>query len=340
MISLRGAELLTEEHRGEHLDLLHFGYICIVNEKSEVIYSVGDPDAVVFYRSASKPLQAVPVLVRGLHKKYGLTDEETVIFSGSHIADAEHIRVMESIFNKVGFKEDDLIVKPCVPFSTKAEHERIIKGLPPRKFNHNCSGKHAALMLLQRELTGSVAGYELPDSPAELEVKRMIAYLAEYDDKDIKIGIDGCGVPVFALNMKNMAISIKNFSSPQFIKDEEIRNAIADYLPKINEHKYMMRGRDILCSEINTDLNICAKGGANGVYALGLKNENIGIAFKLIDGTENSWAIILKEIFKQIGYNNEETFKIIDRINDGVVKNSNDDPVGYCRPVFKLKKPI
>ena len=76
---------LVNEYRGELLDLVHFGYVCIVDENSNVIYHAGDENTMVFYRSASKPHQALPVIMRGLDKKYGLTDEETVIFAGSPI---------------------------------------------------------------------------------------------------------------------------------------------------------------------------------------------------------------------------------------------------------------
>ena len=39
------------------------GYLCIVDEHSRVLYSVGDPNAVVYYRSSSKPIQALPVIM-------------------------------------------------------------------------------------------------------------------------------------------------------------------------------------------------------------------------------------------------------------------------------------
>ena len=59
---------LTEEFRGGLLDLTHYGYISIVDEKGKVIYSAGDPEAMVFYRSASKPVQALPVIAHPLTK--------------------------------------------------------------------------------------------------------------------------------------------------------------------------------------------------------------------------------------------------------------------------------
>lgn len=58
-------EPLVNEYRGDLLDLVHMGYVCVVDENSKVIASVGDADEMVFYRSASKPLQALPVIARG-----------------------------------------------------------------------------------------------------------------------------------------------------------------------------------------------------------------------------------------------------------------------------------
>ncbi len=326
--------VLLIKYRGELLDVVHHGIICVVNSGGEVIYSVGDVKKPVFYRSASKPYQAIPVLMRGLHKKYNLTEEETVIFSGSHVGDGEHIAILESIFKKCELNENDLIVKPAVPVRATANEERIKLGLPPRKFYHNCSGKHAALMLLQRELTGSIKGYEQVNSPAEQEVMAVIAELAEFSAENIDIGIDGCGVPVFALPLNNMAISARNLAAPNGLNNKELQNVITEYIPHINRYKNMMRGSGYLCTEINTDENITAKGGANGVYALGLKKEKLGIAFKLSDGTEDGWPLIIKQIFSRIGYQNKETIEILDLINNGEIKNDNGNTVGSCRAIF------
>lgn len=327
---------LTHEYRGDILDLSHQGYICVVNEKGDVIGNAGNPNAKVFFRSSSKPIQALPIIARGLHKKYNLTDEETTIFSGSHLGEDFHINALKSIFEKAGFSEDELIVKPTKPGSAFADAYRIKNDLPLRKFYHNCTGKHSALMLLQKELTGSANGYHKIESPAQQEILNCISVLSQYPKEDIEIGIDGCGVPVFAVPMQNMAISFKNLVRPNMIKDESLAKAALQYVPNINKYPHMMRGTDYLCSLINHDNNITAKGGANGVYCLALKNEGIGIAFKLKDGTEAVWPIIIKEIFKQIGYYNSETFNMLDKLNNGIIKNDNDTEVGHHQAVFKL----
>lgn len=329
-------EPLTREYRGNlaEPDLTHFGYISVVDEHSNVLYHVGNPDEMIFYRSSSKPIQALPVIARHLDEQYGLTEEETVLFSGSHAGESFHIDALKSIMKKADLTEDMLIMKPAVPAYAPANEERIRQGLPPSKLYHNCSGKHAALMLTQRALGGNVRDYWKTDAVVNDEIMRVISIMSEFPKENIQLGIDGCGVPVFAVGMKNIAIAYKNLACIDTISDDTIMDAASRYVPRIHKYNRMMRGTGYLCSRINEDPNIIAKGGANGVYGLGLKKERIGISFKLADGTEDSWPIIIKEIFRIIGYQRPETLQILDEINNGVVLNSNDTPVGWLRPVF------
>lgn len=334
----RDTEILTEEYRGDILDLIHEGYICIVDEKGNVIHHVGNPEAQVFYRSASKPFQALPVIAHGLDEKYGITDEESVILSGSHLGESFHVSAIRSMFQKAGMDLNDLIMKPTVPGSTSANEERIRKGLPKEKIYHNCSGKHTGAMMLQKELDPQhIQDYWKVDSAAQKEILRTIAVLSEVPQEQVGIGVDGCGVPVFAVPMKNIAIAFKNIACIDTIRDPELRAAAQRYIPRIHRYPLMMRGTGHLCSLINYDPNLVAKGGANGVYGIGLKKERIGISFKIKDGTEAVWPLVIKEIFRQIGYYNEETFRMLDHLNSGVIMNDNDTPVGTCRCVFHLK---
>lgn len=334
----RDTALLTEEYRGSILDLVHEGYICVVDETGSVIYHAGNPEATVFYRSASKPFQALPVIARKLDEKYGITEEESVVLSGSHLGEPFHVAAIRSMFRKADMNLDDLIMKPTVPGSVSANEERIQKGLPREKIYHNCSGKHTGAMLLQKELDPEhIQDYWKTDSAAQKEILRTISVLSEVPQTQIGIGIDGCGVPVFAVPVKNIAVAFKNIACIDTIQDESLRDAARRYIPRIHKYPLMMRGTGYLCSLINYDPNLVAKGGANGVYGIGLKKERIGISLKIKDGTEAIWPILIKEIFRQIGYFNEETFRMLDSLNNGVIMNDNGTPVGSCKPVFTLE---
>ena len=199
----------SEDPKSATFDLMHYGYVCIVDENSNVLYSAGDCDDLVFYRSASKPIQALPIYKYGLDKIYGIEDKESVVMSASHAGEPFHVEAVESILKKGGFTEDILCMKPTHPGHEGANEARIRAGIPLRKIYHNCSGKHAALLLIQKYLGGVPEDYWKVDTPVFKEVADTIGAMAETDR--MKIGVDGCGVPVFAVGM----ILLKELSKRQ-----------------------------------------------------------------------------------------------------------------------------
>ena len=326
---------LAREYRGNTLDLTHFGYLVIVDENGKVLYSVGDPDDIVFYRSASKPVQALPVIARGLDRKFGLTEEESTIFAGSHAGEAFHIAALERILEKSGLSEDMLVMKPAVPSYTPANEERIRRGLAPRKLYHNCAGKHAALMLLQRELGEEVRDYWKMGALCQQEVQRAIEIMSE--TKQVELGVDGCGVPVFAVPVRCIANAFKNLAAPEHIQDEDLQRATVEFVPRIHKYPHMMRGTGYLCSLINEDPNIVGKGGANGVYGFALKREKIGVSFKFTDGTEHLWPMMVTEVLKGLGCLSPETEARLETLHPYNIYNDNDTLVGERRPCFEVK---
>ena len=192
-----------------------------------------------------------------------------MLFAGSHLGESFHVNALKSIMKKADLNPEDLIMKPTVPGSTEANEERIRQGLPKSKLYHNCSGKHAALMLTQREMGGDVKDYWKVGSVGQNEVLRTMSVLSEYPEEKVVIGIDGCGVPVFAYPMNNIATAYKNLACIDTIQDDVLQDAARRFVPRIHEYPHMMRGTGYLCSLINHDANIIAKGGANGVYGIG-----------------------------------------------------------------------
>lgn len=325
---------LLQEDRGGIFDLVRFGYICIVDEHSNVLYSAGDPDDFVFYRSASKPIQSLPVFEYGLEKKYGLTEEESTILSGSHVGMPVHINAVERILEKTGFSEDCFIMKPTAPTDEASNETRICAGLPKRKIYHNCSGKHCALLMVQRELGGDTADYWKIGSLVHNKVENTIKTMSEADS--VKIGVDGCGVLVFAVGIKHIAIAYKNLACLDTIPDEMLRQAAADNVHRIREYPHMMRGDGFLCALMNQDPNIIAKGGANGVYAFGLKKQRLGISFKLVDGTESAWPFVAWEILDALGALTDEHRARLDTLHPKYFLNDNDIVVGTRKSLVHI----
>ena len=319
----------SENPANATFDLAHFGYVCIVDETSNVLYSAGDCDDFVFYRSASKPIQSLPVFKYALDKLYGIEEKESVIMSASHAGEPCHVEAVESILRKAGLSEDLLCMNPTRPTTEEYNDARIRAGLPLRKVYHNCSGKHAALLLIQKHLGGKLEDYWKADTPVFHEVAQTLKTVSEAEQ--MKVGVDGCGVPVFAVPMKNIAISFKNLACPDKIKDDKLQPAATDNVGRIQRHPEMIRGSSYPCSIMNMDPNIIAKGGANGVYAFGLKKQRLGIAFKFIDGTEAAWPFMLKESLKACNALTPEHEKRLDTLHPTYFINDNGKIVGERR---------
>ena len=327
---------LIHETRGGVIENVRYGYIAVVDADSRLRCAVGDPEELVFYRSASKPIQALPVIARGIDEKYGLTERETAIFSGSHAGEPCHVAALESIWRKTGLSEDMMIMRPTLPENEKARAAVLRAGGPKRKAYHNCSGKHTALMLLQRELTGSPEGYALPDSPAQREVRRAVAALSEYPEADVRLGVDGCGVPVFAVGIRNIAVGFKNLACPDGIADPRLRDAARRYIPRLHAYPEMVKGTDTLCTALNALEGVVAKGGAGGVYGLGLERERLGIAMKLADGENALRPLVLGGILRQLGVARPDILAVLDAMSRTRIVNDNGAEVGRAACAFQL----
>lgn len=329
-------EVLFEECREGVLECLHYGTACVVDEHG-VVASVGDPEWLSFYRSASKPIQALPVLVRGLHRKYGLTEEETAIFSGSHWGDEDHVRVCEAILAKTGLKEEDMCMLPTYPNRPARKEELLRKNMPPRRIYHNCAGKHLALMLLARDLGENVPDYWKRESKTQAVVKEMVAYMSDTPEDEISIGVDGCGVPVFAVPFWRIAQAYLKLACPELIDDPAVRQAVEENMARLHAYPNMIAGKDVVDTLITAREGMIAKSGAMGVYAIGCRDKRLGIVFKTADGSHDEFAASAIEAFIQLGIDPELVEEIKKFYPDTIV-NDNKFIVGNRKAVFKLVK--
>ena len=328
-------EVLFEEYRGEILECLHHGMVCIA-DKEGIIAGLGDTEWTCFYRSCSKPIQALPVIMRGLDKKYGLTEEETAIFSGSHCGDTEHVRVLESIMKKTGLKEEDMIMLPTYP-GRPTEKERLLRaGMNPRKIYHNCSGKHLGMMLLARELGEPVENYWKQNSSTQKEILQVISMMSDIDISDICMGVDGCGVPVYAIPFHAIAKSYLRLVNPELIEDVGLRKAVEKNVAMLHKYPNMIGGEGDISSVLTASPDLFGKSGAQGVYTLGIASLGLGIVIKIMDGSQEEFASAIFHILDRLGYENEAVFNAKSLYSDIIVNNNNEE-AGYRKAVFELK---
>ena len=333
--------LLTVESRGELVENRHCGCIAVVGEDGLVAHT-GEYSDFYFFRSSSKPIQALPVLLMGLDKKYGLTGEECAIMAGSNAGEAYCTDVVQSLMEKAEVTEDDLVMNPRWPSHEPTKFAAIARGEQPKKIWHGCTPKHIGAILVQRELTGSGKGYHLPDSAAQRLVRYAVSLFTDTPYEQIRLGTDGCGVPVFGVPGDAMAKSFLRLAVPELIPDPYFADAAHRLTDLMHRYPHLIRGRNYLCTELNSAEGVVAKGGASGVYTFGLKKERLGVMLKLYDGTETSWQVIVAGILRQIAPDSQA--ELIDRLEQaeliGTVRREircmTGETVGEMTAAFEL----
>ncbi len=99
------------------------------------------------------------------------------------------------------------------------------------------------------------------------------------------MGRDGCTVPVFALPLHRMALAYARLADPAGLAPGAGCRGAARH-PAMAAHPFMLSGSGGFCTAL-----VAAGGGrwvnklgAEGVYCIGVKELNLGIALKIEDG--------------------------------------------------------
>lgn len=336
------SEILIKEFRGNIVENVHRGSIAVVSSTGDTIAYLGDIEKQTFMRSASKPIQVLPTLLAGLHRRFNLTEENVAMFNSSHWGSNHHIFVLEEISRKTGIDPEDMIMKPCSSTSASALAKKLTdqSRLHPRdgisKLQHCCSGKHFSLMLLQRELTGKTSGYEQKDSPVQIQIINFISMLSQTPTFKIGLGIDGCGVPVFALPLRSIAMSYAKLMDP-FSLSNELRETIDYNFSCIHKYPEKINDYGTPSYYINQNPDLIMKDGSRGVICMAIKSMKLGIAVKLEDGwTDEFQGLIIANILEQLKYEDTDLIEKLKNCYTTKLYNDCGIEVGHFEVDFKL----
>lgn len=331
-------EILVGEYRNEVLENEHFGHICVVSDRGNIEYAIGDAEHITFLRSSAKPIQCLPGLMEGIDEQFQFTGSETAIMAGSHLGEDFHIEAIQSMMRKVGVSEEKLVCGHSYPGQEAAKISVIQQHQNKQRMFHNCSGKHLGMLAYCKGMGLSIDHYDDPEHPIHKSILDILSLLSECPRQNIKSGVDGCGLPVYALPLRSIAEAYRKMACPHHISNSRLREAVIKITRYMNEHPKMIGGTDFICSLLLEDPNIVAKGGAEGVYCLGLKKEGLGIALKVMSGSQQVWGTIIAAILRQIGYDNQETIKRLSKAYPDEVMNSNGKTVGLKKALFLLNR--
>ena len=220
-----------------------------------VVAEAGEGDLVTYLRSSAKPFQALP-LVRAVGD---LTDEELAIASASHLADERQLAAVRSLLARAGATAEDL---ECGPVDGS-------------RLNHNCSGKHAGMLLLARTNGWETRGYRLPDHPVQRAALAEVAGAADVAVGDVPTAVDGCGVVTFGLPLERMALMFSRL---------ETLSGGGRVAAAMRARPELIRGPEAADTMLMRALaGWTAKGGAEGLLCAS-GPDGLGLALKVADG--------------------------------------------------------
>jgi L-asparaginase II len=325
-------------YRNNVVESIHRVAAAVVDSSGKLRYSVGDPNFITFLRSSAKPFQAVPVVESGTAEAFGFTQKEIAIIAGSHNGERKHVWVVQSILKKIGLNKSYLQCGAHVP------HYYTAMGItPPKKkfspLEHNCSGKHAGMLAICVYKGWNLKNYLDPRHPVQKLDLKTISELCEYPEKKIRIGIENCGAPTFALPLKNMAIGftkLRSFRSKREVLSQSLQ-VVADSMWKYPE-MVSGRGRLDYVLAVDSKSNILSKGGAEALHCAVILNKGYGLAIKIMDGSGRAIAPASIEVYRQLGILNQKQLRQLSDFFLPQVLNHKKKKVGFLQAEFKLRQ--
>ena len=330
------SEIVLHYTRAGHIENIHRGDVAAVNCAGEIVHSVGNAHLPMFWRSAAKPFQALPFVKNGGLEKYNLSQEELAILVSSHSGEENHVALVRGILKKLGLDETVLDCGVLRPLNGKAYKKLLLSDEPITAVHNQCSGKHSQIIALAIMLGVPVEGYIRPEHPAQKLIFKHVAMASKMPEDKLEIGIDGCGVPVFYLPLYNMALAYARLSTPKKgdwgeyeIAATKIRDAMSNYPQVVSG-----TGRiDLAVPEI-TKGRIIAKIGSDAVYCLAVKDENLGIAFKLEDGGFAAVTPMVIAVLKKFDLLTKAEAEALDEKFPPTLKNHRGEVIGTIEAVF------
>jgi L-asparaginase II len=334
---MKSAETMINVTRGSLIECIHRGHIAVVNGNGHLLHSLGDPSYVTFARSTAKLIQTIAVVESGATGKFQLTPEEITLLCASHNGEQEHVNTAAHILRKIGLTEDSLQCGPHYPFHAHTTEHMKLQGIAPSSLHNNCSGKHSGMLALATQLTATTEDYMSIHHPVQQRMLRVMSEMSDVPVNNILIGTDGCGVPVYGVPIDKLALAYARLGSPEGLTPERT-NACQTIVQSITASPQYLAGTGRFDTQLIqvTQGRVIGKLGAEGVFAMTIPDQDIGIIIKIEDGSKRALYPTAMEVLKQLQILSDEEFNQLQPFHQPVLKNWAGTVIGSIEPQFKL----
>jgi L-asparaginase II len=293
---------LVELTRGGTLECQHFGSVAVVNAAGKLLAHAGDPHWLTFTRSTLKAIQALPFVEADGPDQFGLTSKHVALLCASHNGEDMHVSGVTEMLDKAGQTYKTLKCGCHVPGMFSYMDKAAPEGLQFDERHNNCSGKHAGFVAYCVQHGLSLDDYIDPNHPLQQAIRRDVARAAGMNEADLKMGIDGCSAPNYAMPLMNLARSYARLATgardTEFGKSfERLSNAMTAHPTLVSgtgrsDEAFMTAGRGDWVTKV----------GADGVQVVASKSQGVAFAIKIIDANKPALYAATVEVLEQLGW--------------------------------------
>lgn len=310
--------------RGDAVESVHRVAAAVVRD-DRLIGTARDPEWPAYWRSCAKPFQVVPFLASGDLDALGWGVDQLALSCASHGGEPEHVALAERMLYDLGLEEGDLacgVTEPLAPRGVRILREC---GSRPTRLHNNCSGKHAAMLGRAHAAGWPTAGYQRVSHPVQRSIVETMEQWTGVPRDSMQIAVDGCGVPVFGTSLEAMARAFARLAAATRRGDEIPRRIVE----AMQAQPFLVGGTDrfdtILMEEAP---HVLCKIGAEGVHAVALPEQGIGIALKVEDGAARAQYPALLALLQQLGALPESLAPRLAELAQRPVRDSRHETVG------------
>lgn len=326
--------VLVEVTRGPLVESRHRGAVAVVDDMGKLVAGFGRSADLIYPRSAVKPFQAMVAVESGAFDAFGLGDAELALHCASHNGEDDHGTQVENWLSKIGLSAQDLECGSHLPLwiSKNPGYSGSFAGSCP--LHNNCSGKHAGFLTTASHMGGPTAGYIDLDHPVQQATVKLIAEMTGFAADDMPVSMDACRAPVFGMPLDRFAYSLARLGSQKGLSDDRAEAALrVSRAMRAFPWNVAGTGRpETLLMEDKAFTGI-AKCGAEGIYALTLPEQGLGVAVKVDDGGDRAAHVIAMAVLKHLGLLDAQAMQRLAGLINTPVQNWAGQDIGVVRSV-------
>jgi len=320
---------LVEVMRGEVVESVHRVHVAVAHAEQGLIASAGNPAHHSFVRSAIKMFQVLPFVEAGGVERFQLTGEELALCTASHGGEPLHVAAARAILVKAKVTEAALACGAHLPTHEPTAAAMVAAGQAPGRIHNNCSGKHAGMLAHCVQQQWVTNGYHRASHPMQQRVISTLARWMRIDADEVSQGIDGCGLPTFALALDAVAEGCAKFSAAVADADPApwaIFNAMV-------AHPQFVSGTDRLDTDLMrvSGTRLFAKFGAEGFYCAGIPSLRIGVALKVEDGAKRAAEPAILAVLRHFDAIGAAELERLTKYSAPEILNTRNEVVGRLR---------